>query len=95
MARRYTSISGLGRCSVILEGSNGHSRQRVRLAQHLDSGSVFFVHSAGSRNAFSHVTGWPTMLLLAKLDQFDWWIPLGSVEATELELQDQEELAGV
>lgn len=88
MARRYTTISGLGRCSVILEGSNGHSRQRVRLAQHLDSSAVFFVHSVGSRNAFSHVTGWPTMLLLAKLDQFDWWIPLGSVEASESDQDD-------
>ncbi|CAN5629593.1 hypothetical protein BH09CHL1_BH09CHL1_03960 [soil metagenome] len=80
MARRFTTISGLGRCTVILEGSNGESRQRVRLAHHVDTGLVYFVHTAGSKSAFSHVTGWPTMALLEKLDHFEWWIPLGSVD---------------
>lgn len=80
MARRFTTISGLGRCTIILEGTNGQSRQRVRLAHHTESGKVYFVHTAGSKSAFSHVTGWPTMQLLAKLDTFDWWIPLTLVE---------------
>lgn len=85
MARRYTTISGLGRCTVILEGTNGQSRQRVRLAHQVETGRVYFVHTAGNKSAFSHVTGWPTMLLLAKLDSFDWWIPLSSVEEGDID----------
>ena len=83
MARRYTNISGLGRCTVILEGTDGKSRHRVRLAHQVESGQIYFVHSAGNKSAFSHVTGWPTMQLLAKLDSFDWWIPLSLPEETD------------
>ncbi len=79
MARRFTSVPGIGRCTVVLEGVNPDRRQRVRLVSQTETRRVYLVSTPASAFPPDPVTGYPTVQLLERLQEFDWWLPLGPV----------------
>ena len=78
MARRFTSLPGIGRCTVVLEGLDIERRKRARLVFQVETGRVYFVSPAAGGGP-TPVTSWPTAELLDRLSTFTWWLPLGPV----------------
>ena len=79
MARRFTTLPGIGRCTVVLEGVDDVRRQRARLVFQIETGRVYLVTSPGPASTPTPVTGLPTFELLDRLGMFTWWLPLGPV----------------
>jgi hypothetical protein len=81
MARRYTSVPGIGRCSIVLEGHDEEQQRRARLVFQIETGRVFLVTTPASSVNATPVTQYPTSELLDHLSAFTWWLPLGPVLA--------------
>jgi hypothetical protein len=79
MARRFTTLPGIGRCTIVLEGVDDDRRQRARLVFQVNTGRVYFVTASGSATSPAPVTACPTIELLDRLAMFTWWLPLGPV----------------
>jgi len=78
MARRYTTVPGIGRCTVVLEGIDAEQRQRARLVFQVDTQRVYLV-TIPAHTAPAAVSDYPTGELLDRLRVFTWWLPLGPV----------------
>ena len=75
MARRFTRISTLGQCSIILDGVAFDPPRRARLAQQVSSGHIYVVsHKNGMVDA-TLVTLLPTIDLLTNLSDYVWQMP--------------------
>lgn len=79
MARRFTTLPGIGRCTIVLEGVDDDRRQRARLVFQVNTGRVYLVTASGAGASPSPVTACPTRELLDRLAMFTWWLPLGPV----------------
>jgi hypothetical protein len=79
MARRFTTLPGIGRCTIVLEGVDDNRRQRARLVFQVETGRVYLVTSPGAASKPMPVTTCPTFDLLDHLGMFSWWLPLGPV----------------
>lgn len=79
MARRFTTLPGIGRCTVVLEGVDEEQRKRARLVFQVDTGRVYLVTTPSGKNGPAPVTDCPTLELLGRLSVFSWWLPLGPV----------------
>lgn len=77
MARRFTTLPGIGRCTIVLEGHDEEQRKRARLVSQVDTGRVYLVTNPTGRNGPAPVTERSTHELLSALSAFTWWIPLG------------------
>jgi hypothetical protein len=75
MARRFTRISTLGQCSIILDGVAFDPPRRARLAQPVDSGRIFVVSQRDGTFEATLVTMLPTTDLLATLSDYAWQMP--------------------
>ena len=78
MARRYTTVPGIGRCTVVLEGIDSEQRRRARLVFQVETRRVYLVTMPAS-HAPAPVSQYPTDELLDRLRVFTWWLPLGPV----------------
>jgi hypothetical protein len=79
MARRFTTLPGIGRCTVVLEGIDGDRRQRARVVFQVATGRVFVITTPATQACVTPVTRYPTHELLEILGAFEWWLPLGPV----------------
>lgn len=75
MARRFTRITTLGQCSIILDGVAFDPPRRARLAQQVDSGHIFFVSQQDGIVQTTLVTMLPTIELLTALTEYTWQMP--------------------
>ncbi len=75
MARRFTRISTLGQCSVILDGVAFDPPRRARLAQQVDSGRIYVVSQHDGVVETLLVTMLPTIKLLVLLSDYAWQMP--------------------
>jgi hypothetical protein len=75
MARRFTRITTLGQCSIILDGVAFDPPRRARLAQQVDSGHIFFVAQQEGIVRATRVTMLPTIELLTVLTEYSWQMP--------------------
>lgn len=75
MARRFTRISTLGQCSIILDGVAFDPPRRARLAQQVDSGRIYVISQHDGIVEATLVTMMPTIELLTSLSEYAWQMP--------------------
>ncbi len=75
MARRYTRISTLGQCSIILDGVAFDPPRRARLAQQVNSGRIYVISQQNGKVDATLVTMLPTIDLLTTLSDYAWQMP--------------------
>jgi hypothetical protein len=75
MARRFTRITTLGQCSIILDGVAFDPPRRARLAQQVVSGHIFVVSLQDGIAQTIRVTSLPTIELLTSLSDYAWQMP--------------------
>lgn len=86
MARRYTRLPGIGRCTVRLDGFDARGRLHAWIYQAVETNRVYLVKRAGRRLETWAVTDRPTAELLEAMSDFHWQISIGS----PLDPDDQE-----
>jgi hypothetical protein len=75
MARRFTRISTLGQCSIILDGVAFDPPRHARLAQQVDSGRIYVVWQKNGTVDSTLVTMLSTIDLLTRLSEYAWQMP--------------------
>jgi hypothetical protein len=75
MARRFTRVTTLGQCSIILDGVAFDPPRRARLALQVESGHIFFVSQHDGIVQATPVTMLPTKALLTFLTEYVWQMP--------------------
>jgi hypothetical protein len=75
MARRFTRISSLGQCSIILDGVAFDPPRRARLAQQVDTGRIYVVSHMNGTVDSTLVTMLSTIDLLTTLSEYAWQMP--------------------
>jgi len=75
MARRYTRITTLGQCSIILDGVAFDPPRRARLAHQVESGRIYVVSQHNGIVEATLVTMMPTTALLTCLSDYTWQMP--------------------